>query len=136
MKFIGVSLCLSLAMAGTAATAQTKTDVDSWGGWDPGGWERDAGGAVSDTLKQARDVVGDIVAGMDPVEGAKVFANRQAADYHDSHGASGSFNDCVVLVAAACAAAGASIGAGPWGAALGGGAGVALADLSCRAWYP
>jgi hypothetical protein len=133
---MGIGLLTAVARAddildGTAGQLENGAEqTEGW--WDPGDWGRTA----SDGLKHIRDVVGDTAASLDPVAGARAFSDKQAAEYHDSHGNNGSFGDCIVIVAAACAGAASAVGAGPWGTALGGGAGAALADLSCRAWYP
>jgi hypothetical protein len=52
------------------------------------------------------------------------------------------FDDCIPIVTAGVAAAGAKIGAsgGPWGAvagaSIGAGGGVNMARLACRKWFP
>lgn len=59
-----------------------------------------------------------------------------------TNGSANDYSDCVPMVAAGVAAAGAKLGAagGPWGAAagaaLGAGGGVNMARISCRRWFP
>ena len=75
----------------------------------------------------------------DPIEQVKRQLVNESRNLAMSAKSSGkSFNDCVPMVAAGCAAAGAKIGAagGPWGAAagaaLGAGGGVNMARIACR----
>lgn len=64
-------------------------------------------------------------------------ADALAAQYHEEH-PNPDFDDCVTMVAAGVAAAGAKLGAssGPWGAAagaaIGAGGGVPAARIACR----
>lgn len=74
-----------------------------------------------------------------PLEAAKRDlqnkANILAVQYKNARGGGGDFDDCVAVVAAGCAAYGASKG-GPWGAAIGAGGGVPLARIACRRVFP
>lgn len=65
----------------------------------------------------------------------KDAANDLAKQYKESEGESGNYDNCVMIVAAGCAAAGASMD-GPVGAALSTAGGVPAARLACRAIYP
>ncbi|MGA2799661.1 MAG: hypothetical protein ABSE63_18925 [Thermoguttaceae bacterium] len=62
-------------------------------------------------------------------------ADALAVAYQNTQGDGGDFEDCVVVVAAGCAALGAAEG-GVIGAALGAGGGVPLARISCRRVFP
>lgn len=66
---------------------------------------------------------------------AQSQANKFADRYKVEKDNKGDFDDCVVVVAAACAAVGAAYG-GVAGAALGAGAGVPAARLACRRVFP
>ncbi|NOJ73898.1 hypothetical protein [Paenibacillus alvei] len=62
------------------------------------------------------------------------ISNELAAQYQGEH-PNGDFDDCVVIVAAGCAAAGAAAG-GPLGAAVGAAGGVPAARIACRRIFP
>lgn len=68
-------------------------------------------------------------------------ADQLAARVHDS-GEASDYEDCVPIVTAGVAAAGAKLGAsgGPWGAAvgaaLGAGGGINMARIACRRAFP
>lgn len=62
-------------------------------------------------------------------------ANNLAQDYKNGAGESSNYEDCVLVAAAGCAAAGASMG-GPAGAALGAAGGLPAARIACRAIFP
>lgn len=74
-----------------------------------------------------------------PLEAAKKklqnFANSSALSYRAARGGNGDYEDCVAVVAAACAAYGASQG-GVVGAAIGAGGGVPFARIACRRAFP
>ncbi|MFF2287286.1 hypothetical protein [Peribacillus butanolivorans] len=84
--------------------------------------------AIDKTIDQVEQIVEDIGGGLQET------ADKLAAQYHVDH-PSGDFDDCVLVVAAGCAAAGAALG-GPAGAALGAGAGLPAARLACRRIFP
>lgn len=88
---------------------------------------------VGRAIDHGADVIRDLAG--DQQEKFNEIAGSLAVAYKEERGESGDFNDCVVVVAAGCAAAGASYG-GPVGAALGAGAGVPAARLACRRVFP
>lgn len=103
-------------------------------GWKKPKW-------VKDIQKEAQNLA-DALDPRQIAEQAQAHANMLAVTYRDEHDGGGDFDDCVVVVAAGCAAAGATIGAsgGPLsagvGAALGAGTGVPLARIACRRVFP
>ncbi|HDR7324512.1 TPA: hypothetical protein QCX00_002957 [Bacillus toyonensis] len=57
------------------------------------------------------------------------------ANAYQNTNPNGDFNDCVTIVAAGCAAYGATL-SGPLGAAIGAGAGVPAARIACHRIFP
>ncbi|MBB6622552.1 hypothetical protein H7E67_03830 [Clostridium gasigenes] len=58
-----------------------------------------------------------------------------AQQYKENQGESGNFDDCVLVAASGCAAAGSAVG-GPAGAAIGAAGGLPAARLVCRRLFP
>lgn len=88
---------------------------------------------LSEAVKAVEETISDL--GESVTDGIQDMADDLAAQYQSNH-SGGDYDDCVTVVAAGCAAAGAVVGGGPIGAAIGAAGGVPAARMACRRIFP